>query len=55
MDINNNGSISDRNIYFKNNYSKKNNQKDDNDDKTELNVNIEPVILKMKSSKINNE
>ncbi len=55
MDINNKGSISDRNIYFKNNYSKKNNQKDDNDDKTELNVNIEPVILKMKSSKINNE
>ena len=55
MDNKNNGSISDRNIYFKKN-SLKNNQKDDNDDdKTELNINVEPVILKMKSSKINNE
>ena len=55
MDINNNGSFSERNIYFKRKKSKSKNEKDDNDDQTELNVNVEPVILKMKSSKINNE
>ena len=55
MDINNNGSFSERNIYFKRKKSRSKNEKDDNDDQTELNVNVEPVILKMKSSKINNE
>ena len=55
MDINNNGSFSERNIYFKRKKSRSKNEKYDNDDQTELNVNVEPVILKMKSSKINNE
>ena len=55
MDNKNNGSISDRNIYFKKNSLKKNQKDDNDDDKTELNINVEPVILKMKSSKINNE